>query len=361
MPPDYSRRSSRVPKEVAITLVGSDLEGRVFSERTKTVVLSRHGAGIISSYKLSAEQEIVIRNEESRKEAEARVVGQIGSNEETYTYGIAFLDANINFWGLSFPELSESEKRASQIAVECSSCHSRVIADLSDLASDVMAVNDGIVRYCQRCLSSTLWKRAAENEEASRDSADSGSPALLEAPARSWREGAKPVRPARQAPTSGFASSPWSHAETVAPAARWEPSAARSSAAHLDVKEPLDEPLDEPLNVPAARPASKPAVSPAEKKEQENRRKHARTRVNFRACIRRKGQGDDIVTCEDMSRGGLRFKSKQQYFEKTLIEVAVPYAPGDQAIFVAGQIVYAQELPEQKLYRCGVMYLRSGR
>jgi len=75
--------------------------------------------------------------------------------------------------------------------------------------------------------------------------------------------------------------------------------------------------------------------------------------------VRRPDAPDDIVACEDMSRGGLRFKSGKKYFEKTLIQVAVPYSPGDQAIFVSAQIVYVQELPEQKLYRCGVMYLRK--
>ena len=37
--PDGTRRSGRIPKQVAIALIGSDIEGRVFSERTKTVVL----------------------------------------------------------------------------------------------------------------------------------------------------------------------------------------------------------------------------------------------------------------------------------------------------------------------------------
>jgi hypothetical protein len=65
------------------------------------------------------------------------------------------------------------------------------------------------------------------------------------------------------------------------------------------------------------------------------------------------------VACEDLSRGGLRFKSNRKYFEKMLVEVAVPYSPGDQAIFVPAQIAYVQELPEQNMYRCGVMYLRN--
>jgi hypothetical protein len=110
-----------------------------------------------------------------------------------------------------------------------------------------------------------------------------------------------------------------------------------------------------------ASPSARVATKDVPAKERENRRKHARTRVNFKACVRRPDSTEDIVACEDMSRGGLRFKSKHKYFETTLIEVAVPYSPGDQAIFVPAQIVYVQELPEQKLYRCGVMYLRSSR
>jgi hypothetical protein len=39
-----------------------------------------------------------------------------------------------------------------------------------------------------------------------------------------------------------------------------------------------------------------------------------------------------------MSRGGLRFKSTRKYLEKMLIEVAVPYSPGGDAIFVPAQI-----------------------
>src|SRR3981081_283973 len=96
MPPDGTRRSGRIPTEIAITLIGSDIEGRVFSEQTKTVLLSRHRAGIVSSYKLSAEQELVIRSEESHKEIEARVVGQIGSDGDTYIYGGVVWDAQTN-------------------------------------------------------------------------------------------------------------------------------------------------------------------------------------------------------------------------------------------------------------------------
>src|SRR5215471_15935830 len=77
MPPEGVRRSSRIPKEIAILLTGSDIEGKVFSEQTKTVLLSRHGAGIVSRYKLSAEQELILRRLDTNKETEVRLVGQI--------------------------------------------------------------------------------------------------------------------------------------------------------------------------------------------------------------------------------------------------------------------------------------------
>jgi len=99
--------------------------------------------------------------------------------------------------------------------------------------------------------------------------------------------------------------------------------------------------------------AQKPIILP------ENRRRYVRTKAKCKACIRQIGHTLDVVACEDMSRGGLRFKSRKRYFQGTSIEVAVPYTLGAQSIFVHARIVYVQELPEEKLFRCGVEYLKS--
>jgi len=378
MPQDGTRRSGRIPKQVAISLFGSDFEGRVFSERTKTVVLSRYGAGIVSSYKLSAEQELVIRSEASHKEIEARVVGQIGSKGDTYIYGIAFLDRTINFWDIDFPDLSDMEKLASKTLLECSSCQSREMADHSDLASDVMAVNDSIMRYCQKCGYSTLWKQAAPGSTPSREMEERNSPAASPT-AESFRAAAPPGAldveghqlnerqlsggPAKER-SGSFASPALMKTETFTHVAALdhETSGNYSSVRDDGILTAGDLGEEAKPDSPCAD-ASKPEVAISNAavavKDRENRRKHARTRVNFKACVRRPGLADDVVACEDMSRGGLRFKSNRKYFEKMLIDVAVPYSPGGQAIFVAAQIVYVRELPEQNTYRCGVMYLRS--
>ena len=296
MPPEGVRRSSRIPRVISILLTGSDIEGKIFSEETNTVLLSRHGAGIVSHYKLSAEQELILRRLDTNKEAEVRVVGQIGAEDDIYTYGVAFLDSTENFWGIKFPPASSEEQVARFASLECSSCQARETVQHSDLESDVYLVNEGIVRYCKQCGSSTFWKRAAD------DGAEA--PVLVEV-------------------------------------------AQKQSSAAVAVEDP-PEPAPAPP-VPEPKPAAKP----------ENRRKHVRTKVNFKACVRSFAFGDDVVNCEDISRGGICFKSRKRYTEKLKVEVAAPYTPGVQNFFVPGEIVYVIEQNDK--VRCGVVYLKASR
>jgi hypothetical protein len=168
-----------------------------------------------------------------------------------------------------------------------------------DLESDVYLVNEGIVRFCKSCGSSTLWKRASEDVE--------------EAPV---------VAEMVQSRSMGWVDEEEQSPAPVAVAARAEPE-------------------------PATR--------------RENRRKHVRTKANFKACVRSFAHGDDIVTCEDVSRGGLCFKSRKPYVEKFKIEVAAPYTPGVQNFFTPAEIVHVEELKDQKKFRCGVVYLKSAK
>jgi hypothetical protein len=290
MPPEGVRRSSRISKEISILLVGSDTEGKVFSETTKTVLLSRHGAGIVSRYKLSAEQELILRRLDTNKETEVRVVGQIGEESEVYTYGVAFLDSTNNFWGIKFPAPSEVEQKARIVLMECSSCRARETVEHSDLESDVYIINEGIFRFCKRCGSSTFWKRSSEDAEES--------PVLVEV-------------------------------------------VQKPSGTSVAVEE-------------APQPAPDTEAKPAAR--QENRRKHVRTKANFKACVRSFAFGEDIVACEDISRGGLCFRSRKPYTAKFKVDVAAPYTPGVQNFFVPGEIVHVQEMTKEKMFRCGVAY-----
>ena len=114
------RRSGRIPKEIAILLTGCNADGKQFIERTKTVVLSRHGAGIVSTHKLAIEQELILVHAETNQETEIRIVGQIGSADGFYTYGVAFLNPEVNFWGVEFPCVTAAEASADSMALQCS-------------------------------------------------------------------------------------------------------------------------------------------------------------------------------------------------------------------------------------------------
>jgi hypothetical protein len=336
------RRSSRIPKEIPILLIGSDLDGRVFSEPTKTVILSLHGAGILSKHKLSPEQELILRWPENNKETEIRVVGNLGTHEGMHTYGIAFLDPNLNFWSLDFPPVSLLERELGLLSLACSSCKTLEKIDDSDIEADICATSEGVMRYCKRCGSSTLWKpaRSVPSQEAL-------APANPQMSLFSAPSAAAPVH--SPAPAS---------LEARAPAAMFTPSPASSSppdalpartsayAAYPD----LEDARGTVITLPAPE---KPTGPPAE------RRMHPRVKVTYSACVRDPQQGDEVVLCEDMSKGGLRFKSRKRYYPQSLIEVAVPYQPGQPAIFVPAQIVFVEELPEQQLFRHGVQYVKS--
>jgi hypothetical protein len=84
-------------------LLGTDTSGRVFSEETTTVVLSRHGAGIVE-------------------------------------------------WKIDL-----------DCTLECSLCHRRQVVQQSEIEADAYAIAEGILRHCESCGNSTIWRRAADD------------------------------------------------------------------------------------------------------------------------------------------------------------------------------------------------------
>ncbi len=272
----------RTSKEVAIRLIGCDARGREFVEQTKTVVLSHYGASILSTHKLGVEQELVVIQEHNNREAEIRVVGEIGYEDGLHTYGVTFLDPDIDFWGIEFHSATDAYTSDASMLLQCNICGRREGIDLDSPESDIYAIHDGLIRDCKHCHRSTLWKRSpAEAPESV------GAPQFVAGSA----ESAPPVKRA-------------------------------------------------PL----------PAGS-------KNRRQHMRIKVNFTGCVRNYGSEEDIVVRENVSRGGLCFKSSRCYDKTAAIEVAAPYTPGSTDIPVSARIVHVQEIPEEKMFRYGAQYL----
>lgn len=88
------------------------------------------------------------------------------------------------------------------------------------------------------------------------------------------------------------------------------------------------------------------------------RRNRTRVKARVLACIRRRGFAEEVAVCEDLSKGGLSFRSRNKYEEGSRVEVAVPFTPGSSAIFVPIRIVFSQAIPTAGLYRHGAAYIR---
>jgi len=316
---DGLRRSARITKEIAILLLATDTNGKVFSEQTKTVALSLHGAGILSRHSFAPEEILTMRTLDPCKEAEIRVIGQIVRGPDGYVYGVAFTDPHLDFWRIGFPPpLGEPE--SARIILECHICHDRHILQLSETESDACNINGSILRPCEICGVTTPWKRA--------------NPDATPAPSP-LRRIAAPIHSRTSQPARG-----------TAPLADTKP---QSLASIPKVSAAVKAFADETAPQPAAG-------SPA---PETNRRRNKRVRVNFTACVRHADSGDDVVECREVSKGGLTFRSRKRYRVNSVIEVAVPYSSGQTPIFVSASIKHAEKLPGSDFYCYGAAYARA--
>ncbi len=161
METDGPRRSDRVYLELEVVVSGADALGQDFVEVARTLALSRHGAKILSARTLVPEQVVRIQCRRTRREADARIVGQIGEDSEGYYYGIELLDPDVNIWGIEFPPLAESDMAVGRVLLECPCCHGQEVTYLDVFAMEVLLAEERLSRRCQRCNDTTLWGRTA--------------------------------------------------------------------------------------------------------------------------------------------------------------------------------------------------------
>jgi hypothetical protein len=89
-----------------------------------------------------------------------------------------------------------------------------------------------------------------------------------------------------------------------------------------------------------------------------NDRKYVRVRMKMKACIRHPELGEEVVECEDVSKGGICFLSQKQYARDAQIEAAVPYLAGQANIFTRARIANTRPLTDGRgLTKYGVSYV----
>jgi hypothetical protein len=164
---DDARSSDRVYLELPVILTGTDASGRKFVEETRTLVVNRRGAKIVSRHSLAPQQKLQIRCVRSGQDSDLRVVGPIGGDEEGFYYGIELLNAGAKFWGINFPPLTGAGKGASSVLLECTRCNAQEVAHLGVFELEVLLANECLMRPCSQCLDATLWMPPAPRAETS--------------------------------------------------------------------------------------------------------------------------------------------------------------------------------------------------
>jgi len=279
VPPEANSRKDRVAISLQLEVAGVDLEGRDFVGQARTKIVSRNGAAIVIDRLLGPEQTLTIKRVGTQREAEVRIIGQIGRETGGNVYGVTSVGPSVDIWGIDFPP-GDSDETLIKILLECPFCHTRQIVPLHEFELSVLEATKKLSHRCPKCRDTTLWKRSA-----------------YEVPPE-----------AEAAPESPPVAS-----------ALGEPAAAR--------KTPV------------------------------NRRKRSRVKVELKGCILFGGQ-ETTIEVLDMSRGGVRFRSRREFADGLLVRAAIPYNPGAANIFVSARISWCRPLPSG-MSECGLKYVKG--
>ncbi len=191
---DYKRRSDRVSLSIPIRIRATDAKGQIFHERTQTQAISRYGAKIVLGRSLTSQQEISILNLWTNREAQARVVGQMGISADGYHYGVELCDTRFNLWGIDFPPSADTEQAAGRAVLECASCQAREVVLLNDLHLEVFQATQRLSRPCARCRDTTVWTALLLGAEVAKAAGDSQALKAAAAAYQSTREQRKSRR-----------------------------------------------------------------------------------------------------------------------------------------------------------------------
>jgi hypothetical protein len=162
------RRSDRVSLTVLLEVAGTDSHGVEFKEPGKTLIVSRRGAMIVLERELRSGQEIHIQRKapsESQRHSQARVVNQMGRQRDGFLYSVEILNPEIDLWGVDFPALLEESDAVAKMLLECTYCHGREVAYLSEMELRAFETNRGVARHCKTCRVPSIWTQVPHEDE----------------------------------------------------------------------------------------------------------------------------------------------------------------------------------------------------
>jgi hypothetical protein len=143
--------------QLPVEVIGADVHGQQFFERTLTIAICRTGVSVLLDKKMGPDAEVILRNPETNEEAIAFVVGQIPEDKTGHVYGLTFLDPSVNLWRVQFPAAEE----ARLVQLECSGCRSVKALSLSDIELEILKAKQELTRSCDNCKSFMTWRETS--------------------------------------------------------------------------------------------------------------------------------------------------------------------------------------------------------
>jgi hypothetical protein len=97
------RRSTRLAIAIPIALSGKDASDRAFKENSRTVIINKQGAKIITFHQLALGSEVMVENRALGRSAQATIVwlGDRKSSKDPQEVGVQLQEAQ-NIWGIDF-------------------------------------------------------------------------------------------------------------------------------------------------------------------------------------------------------------------------------------------------------------------
>jgi len=98
------RSSPRIPARISVLVEGRDRAHKPFSEPTSTLLINHGGALIALAAELELNDRLTISNQQNGKKSACRVAWRsVSQLNGRWSYGIALLDAEGDFWEAGVP------------------------------------------------------------------------------------------------------------------------------------------------------------------------------------------------------------------------------------------------------------------
>lgn len=176
-----------VKQQLPVEVIGANLMGQQFFERTQTLTIHRDGISVRLTNTLAPDSEVILCNPETNEETVAFVVGESRQDGSGHIYGLAYLLPPVDLWHLKLP----ADETTKMVQLECSGCRLVCALHLSAIELEMFEASRQVTHLCRKCNSSTMWREKAapaDTKKAERPQQQVQNPQLIVSPLEERRK-----------------------------------------------------------------------------------------------------------------------------------------------------------------------------